>query len=126
MTLWLCAAIQGMFSPRSAVLYPLPQPQVKTMKSLRSLISGLALASLALCSLAATLSAQSAPPAAKPAAVRGPCTNILEAACKTTAGCSWLPGYNVVGGTAVASYCRTAPSSLTAARRTLAAPAPKP
>ena len=61
--------------------------------------------------------AQNAPTAPTNADGTSACTNLPEADCGTVAGCVWLPGYPVPGGTDVQGYCRPAPKPLTARRR---------
>ncbi len=64
----------------------------------------------------AAASAQTQPPPATPVAPPNPCMALDQAKCPTVAGCVWLPGYKIKGGTDVQGYCRTAPKSLTSRR----------
>ena len=65
---------------------------------------------------ASIATAQNTPTAPTNADGTSVCTNVSEADCGTIAGCVWLPGYPVPGGTDVKGYCRPAPKPLTARR----------
>jgi hypothetical protein len=72
-----------------------------------------------------SMSAVAQTTAATPPAAPNPCTGIAESACPTVAGCVWLPGYKVKGGTDMLGYCRTAPKPLTSRKPGDPAAAPK-
>ncbi|NJM54888.1 MAG: hypothetical protein HC841_02230 [Verrucomicrobiae bacterium] len=63
--------------------------------------------------------APSAPAGDRPAnnpAEANVCAKLSEVDCSAKAGCSWLPGFKVAGGTDVPGYCRPAPRSIKARR----------